>query len=445
MKEPVAVELFSAGSCNMACNYCYIPKHGSLKRINDKIIEKMKDGTFIQNLKDYYGEDLRIVSLWGTEPTTNMDVFNEYMLDSLVQEFPNLEGISFSSNMLENTDQIIELARKLSAYQKNFYLDVQLSDDGLWFTDANRHEGAGQTIRENIRYLLSELDKLDLSGLSYYSSHFKPTLTIENMKELMDKNMVLDWFRYFEEEYFDFFVQKIKNKQKIKLGLRATPTLVCPGDYTKEDAHTWRDYLQLLHDLSKQKPLKYMKGSLNNYTGRLSRIITHQRELGTKPYMFTCSAGDSQMGINTDNSFGMCHRMFYTKEDDYIEECDRKGTADYQMEKFLGTKYSSQINADRNRLRLEYTQRAYHDFWRHKLASLRALIIELARAGEIDEIFLDEDASLLFSMLQLTGLNCQADNLAGTGSQFIKPKEMIVLWGSGAFAVTFKDYLYWHT
>jgi len=443
LKEPVAVELFSAGYCNMACKYCYIPKNKELKKVNEKIIEKMKNGKFVENMKEYYGDNLEIISLWGTEPTINLDIFAEYMLDDIIEEFPKFNKISFSSNMLDYTDDIIKLAEKLEQNNRDITLNVQFSDDGLNFTDKNRYQGASNKVRDNIKYLLTSLDELDLESLKF-SSHFKATTSIDNMEEMLEDNSISDWFKYFEDIYFTWFDDKISNKDRIKFSSRATPTLVCPGEYTMRDAKVWTEFTAKLFEISKNNDFKYIKGSLNNYTGRLSKLVKYYGELGNKPWMFTCSAGDSQMGLNTDGTFGMCHRMFYTVEDEYLKECNESGVVDYEQELFMEKDFTSKVsNRNRDRIRLETTQRLYHDFWAIKISNLDALIYEMIDAGQLKEVYLEDNVRRLFTLLLSTGLTCQADRLAITGSQFVSSADMVRLWGNGAFENTFKDYMYW--
>jgi len=426
----------------MACNYCYIPKIDELKEIDDKIVENMKDGSYLDWIEEYFGEDLKIISLWGTEPTINLEVFQEYMLDKLVDRFPKFNKIAFSSNMLSNADKIINLAKKLESIDKDFSLDLQFSDDGLEFTNENRHQGAGSKIRKNVKYTISEIDKLDLDGVSV-SSHFKPTLTMENIKELLESNRVKGWFDYFEDEYFSYFDSEIKNKDKMRLSTKALPTLICPGEYTIEDGFLWNNFVSKLLELSKSDNLKYMKGSLNNYTNRLGRLIRYHKELQNKPFMFTCSAGDSQIGINSNKTFGMCHRMFYSPESKYLQKCGDLGLSDIDKEQFLEEKFTSSVHSSKDKTRLEYVLRAYHDFWSLKLANIKALIFELMDAGQVRGIYWDKEIRILFSLLLATGLGCQADNLSITGSQFVPSSSMVRLWGNGAFETTFQDYMYW--
>jgi sulfatase maturation enzyme AslB (radical SAM superfamily) len=442
----VAAELFSAGFCNMDCAYCYIHKNKAMKKINDKIVEKIKDGRYIQELKQIYGENLTHLSLWGTEPTINMIDITESMVDDLLKEFPKLENFMFSTNLLDNTEKIITFVSKLNkCTERNLKLDIQFSIDGPeWIVDRNRKPGYAKTIVEGYKEIVREIGKLNLRSNFKIEAHFKPTVSIENIVEISNRNGMVEWFDYFDE-LFDYFLNTvITNKHNFVMRLAATPTLVVPGEYTKKDGKIYRDFCVELFNLSKKGVSKYQKASLNNYTYRLSRIIRYQSELGTKPNMFTCSAGDSQLGINVDGSFGMCHRTFYTVEDKYLELCKDFADFDYAVESYIGNKYTAKIVDQEQSDRLYYIQRNYHDFLDLKLGYSDAIIRELVKAHQIDEDFEDPGLRLLLALFINTAMSCPGDNLSSVGVSYFPSSSLFRIWGNGAFQVLLNDYVFWN-
>ena len=87
----VAAELFSAGWCNLACKYCYIPKTDFLKGIHKSIINSIEDGTYIKDLKEMYGDKLESLAHWGTEPTLTVKKFKKgFVIITLVQSTSNV-------------------------------------------------------------------------------------------------------------------------------------------------------------------------------------------------------------------------------------------------------------------------------------------------------------------------------------------------------------------
>ena len=88
----VAGELFTAGVCNMNCKYCYIPKTGSLKKVHDKLIEKLESGEYVSDLEYVYGKNMEALALWGTEPTLTLDKVTK-LLPKLFSTFKKLKTI----------------------------------------------------------------------------------------------------------------------------------------------------------------------------------------------------------------------------------------------------------------------------------------------------------------------------------------------------------------
>lgn len=436
----VAVELFSAGYCNMDCAYCYIPKNNKMRAINNRIIEKMKDDTFLQELKNIYGDTLTHVSLWGTEPTINMSLFVDSMLDKLMHTFPYIENFMFSTNLLSNVDSIIKFVNKLNSYDKNLYLEVQFSIDGpKWITNQNRKTGAADIIESNYKEIVKKISEIELNNLTI-GTHFKPTATISNMKDLL-KSGLDEWFYYFND-LFDYFNKTVENNRRLTIQYgNAGPTLVVPGDYTKEDGKVFSRLCWELFNLSKQRKFKYFNNTLNNYTHRLGRLVRFYSEIGTKFSMFTCSAGDSQLGLNADGTFGMCHRTFYNTEREYLDSCG--DLIDLDRELMMADKFVSKTDNSKNKLRLLYTFRGYHDFLRFKLNYGRALTYELISSGQVDECFLDDDLCGLLCLFINSAMSCPGDNVATTGNIYLSPLSLYRIWGNGAFKILLDDYLYW--
>ena len=78
--NPVALELFSAAWCNLDCTYCYIPKHNKFivekhKKIIEEVIEVV---VIVDRIKKLYGNQLKVVSHWGTEPSLTIQHFGPF-------------------------------------------------------------------------------------------------------------------------------------------------------------------------------------------------------------------------------------------------------------------------------------------------------------------------------------------------------------------------------
>ena len=431
-KDFIAADLFSAAKCNMDCNYCYIEKNEELEKINDKVIEHMKENTFIEQIKELHGENLEAISLWGTEPTMNMEVFIKYMLPELFNNFSNFNTIRFSTNLLSYPEKIVELGEAVKKQEKKgFLLRLQFSDDGLLFSDVNRHQGASQKIIDNMNYLMKRLIKLSDEKCQIEIS-IKPTLSINNIEHLLIEDQVYEWYNYFEDNYLSFF-QTIENNN-IFLPKKVTPTLVIPDNYTEKDGEILSNFFAKVFELSKKKQLRYMKGTLNGYSNRFSKMVKNSMQSVIAPYTFTCSAGDGQIGVTLNGNFCLCHRGFFVNEEDYMNKIAAE-------QGFLGRYTFNHNTEDESRIR--YIFRTYHDFLSLKMNILKVFIYELAINKQIDEKFLDSKLSEIFALFLLSSFDCVANNLSYNKSLHIYISDLVKLWGNGAFTITFKDYMYW--
>ena len=227
-----AVELFSAGWCNLECKYCYIPKTDFLKGVHKTIIQRIKDGGFIQDLKDIYGDQLTAIAHWGTEPTLTVTQFREFYKQAY-KEFPKLDTIKISSNFMTNPENLLKFVTEiLPDDEKQLDVNIQVSLDGpAYITDKNRLGGSTEQIMKNCIYFTKELNRI---GTKHnVAMHLKPTAGNDDILSLSDMKKTIEYYEFFDE----FMTQwREANSNKIADIMAAVdPTLVLPGHYTSED------------------------------------------------------------------------------------------------------------------------------------------------------------------------------------------------------------------
>ena len=424
-----AAELLTTGSCPLNCKYCYIPKTPAMKDLHQEIIQKLKDNTYLDNLEKEAGNKIHHLGFWGTEPALTLDIIKD-KLPEIHQRFSELETISFSTSMMF-PEPIRDFAEALSKY--NIKLDIQVSLDGPAFiVDKNRFKGAAQKIPQNFFRLISELQKLPLK----ISFRWKSTFTLENIREMGNNSKIDEFFSYFEKLNKKF--EKINKNPNITL-IKGSycPTLAVPGRYTSEDGKDFAIFLKKLHQ----------KNHHTTYTWRLSRIVEFQDELGSKRRMFTCSGGDSQIGIGS--KFHICHRSFYLDDKRYVKSVlEKSGIENWDVSLFkkgsidlLKKWYIPEIGDEKEEIRFQYAMRNYHDFLRFQMAYVRAMMIELALANQAEKRFLKDDGYLtLFALFVNTGLSCPMESILNTGCIHLTPISLLRMFGNGAFQEIFKDF-----
>lgn len=436
----VAVELFTSGMCNLACEYCYIPKTDNMRQIHDEILTKIESGEYVTELVNLYGDRLEYLGFWGTEPLLTL-LKTRKMISQLFDKFPKLHNLSMSTNMMLPPRNLIEFIESLPRDRK-IQLDVQVSIDGpAEITDSNRFGGSTEKIVNNTLEFAALVSGMDLGQIKA-ALRSKPTWNSDNIKLVTKVPEALD-------EYFNFFDDFISNlsgligsSKNISIdGFGATPTLVVPGKYTQSDGHMFATLCHDLHRLEKTHKFKHIHGCLNNYVGRLKRVLDYGAELYTKPAMFTCSGGDSnwQLGVNKD--FHICHRSLFLNRPEYINEIECGNASGRKFTKFdmaainnVADNYTADINDDPDMARLMYVLGNYHNYTRHKYGATAVLIHELAYCGQISKIY-GENESLrnLACIFINSGLSCPMENVLNTGSLHATPISLLRMFLNGAF------------
>ena len=204
-----AGEIITSGWCPLKCTYCYIPKSDAMRKIHKEIEASLRSGDFIERLKQLYGKNLTHLGFWGTEPTLTLPLIEKH-IPEILQTFPRLEEISFSTSLMAYPERIFHFIKVLLGRKLTF--KVQISLDGPAFiTDANRVVGAAKKVPEHFAKLVSDINGLPLGDLKVVFS-WKATHSIDNIKAFLEKPSRFDeYITYFNRLNAHF---KQKNKQK---------------------------------------------------------------------------------------------------------------------------------------------------------------------------------------------------------------------------------------
>ena len=143
------------------------------------------------------------------------------------------------------------------------------------------------------------------------------------------------------------------------------------------------------------------------------------------------------MGIG--GQMHICHRTFFYDKDEYIESILAQDTENWDVSLFrrgtiehIRKNYIVSPGVDESRFK--YVLRGYHDFWKLQLNHTKALMIELARAGQVDPIYLDNQRLLeLFAIFINVGMSCPMENLLNAGSIHLNLLSILRMFGNGAF------------
>jgi len=412
-----AAELLTTGWCPLNCTYCYIPKSRMMIHLHSRIRGYLQSGEFIEDLKRFYGGKLHFLGFWGTEPLLTLSDIKPH-LPEIVEAFPNLEAISFSTSLLYRPLEIVDFA---AAMPRKIQLRVQISVDGpAWITDRNRRVGAAEEIPRNFETVLRELNATSTCPVEF---RWKVTHSIENIRGFTPER-VRGFIGYFKRLNATF--DRVNRRRDVTLRRGSfCPTIVVPGKYTANDGRAFARYLRLFH----------AENFDTSYTYRLRRIIDLFPDIA-KTRMFTCSGGDSNAGVGF-GKLHICHRTFYYDCPEYVESIVtqeryknwdvshfEEGTVDWVARWF--------ITDDVPRFR--YVMRGYHDFWRFKISYTETMVQLLAKVGEANPRYLsDPGFRQLFAIFENVALSCPMENLLNTGSIHLQTLSLIRMFANGAF------------
>lgn len=436
MQRLKAAEQFSSGVCNLKCKYCYIPKTPLMSSLHKDIVEKIGSKEWLDSLEKTYGKELEYLGLWGAEPTMTLDCIP---IEVALRRFPKLKSISFSTNMMAKVNSIARFIERIQKVtDKVIEFKCQISVDGPAFiTDVNRVKGAAAKIPENFLDLVRKLNKISFDKIKV-KFDVKATLSLDNIRMLnKTPQKIKEYFGYFDgiEKAF----KHINNHKNVIFNNCAAPTLMVPGKYDSEDGKDLAKFFELL------KKMKYP----NTYVFRLKRIFDYEAELSTKPSMFTCSGGDSNLGAGIEDDLHICHRSFFFNYKEYIDSI-LKGlsTENWDVSLFdkgridlINKNFIVNSNDKKETTRFFYVMRNYHDFWRLKISYTVAILKELVACGQASESYLNEDLAIAFGLFINIGLSCPMENLLNTGVVHLSPVSTFRLFANGAFEVILRQVL----
>lgn len=418
-----AIDLYFSSACNMACTYCYIHKDlQSMNKYNAVLRDKIVSGDYakivIERFKDRR-EYIDSISLWGAEPTINTDIL-EYVLYPLLDYFPKVRSLMYSTNALVGYKKIYESVETINKYgvehNRDLLLTLQFSIDGpAYINDASRHVGATENSVNTIRQL-SELIKdiplkIDIS--------IKPTLDTKFMKMMNeDTSLFLEYYKFFDDIVEEN--KKILENSNSRI-YAPSPTIVNPGYHTQEDGKIFAQWIRNLSQLDTSSLKNYSHRLFNQISKIYSQSNMENKNALFSPHIGSCSAGRSAYGINMNGDIFMCHRLFrqsYAK--DNKNAMYSATTIDVPDSKF-----------DEHLSKLKYTASLFHTYKTSRISFAMIIIKTLARYGQIDKKYLDNDeAMVLIEMMWSCG--CHYGQLEDTGSMYAVTTSYLRLLGNGA-------------
>lgn len=449
-------ELINAGKCNLNCTYCYIPKTGAMNSMHTDIAEYLSSGDFLDDMESTLGENIEAITLWGTEPTITLDLFTS-KVPELVDRFPNLNHVGFSTNMISNTDSIIRLAKALPN-GREFELKVQYSIDGPpYITDKTRGmKNATNIIISNLKRFYSDVNTLDL-GDKTVRTNCKITWDAPVIQmfgsDISKVGEFYDWFNELNgsllalladrEDGTPFCSRYDKGMENLSINLGVCMSLGLPGNYTSDDgkklAEVFKEIRRLHTDERDRFPNIF--GGFNKYVMDLCQVLDSREDVFGKPESFTCAAGDTEYGVDHKGYLHGCHRTFYLNDERYVQSV--KGDSkrqNWDKDSFdtgkidsVNKNITAHVDDEYNKCRFAYINGGFHYFTKHRHARMFSMVKLMALAGQVSEVYLNDSVAKLFAYAISKSFVCPMSDYVDFHNFRATSLGVIRVMGNGAF------------
>lgn len=440
----INVSIYSTSLCCCRCKYCYISKNPALMDLDRYLEEASKGNYYIDLLKEYVGNDIENVTsleIWGGEPTLHLDRSYNF-ITQLYNSSKKFTNVFFSSSYY--SDNFIDAFQGILNHlgtmpDRNFVLQSQVSIDGpKCITDPYRGDGVTDRLIENFDKALN----LNIPNNVQVKFSLKPTLSIETLKFLLDKDFIIEYFKFFEDNFIDK-VNRLNTDKFIKMRA-ALPNLASPASYTQSDGIMFAEIERLLSEVEKQNEVEH----IFKYYKILRLFYRGNTKIPNSNYVFRggfCGSGRGMIGLLPFGKACGCHRDFT----DFLESYRKASKYDLQekvirQDGLKDTAINSKVlvyNSVEDMLKHRDRMNNFYDKPSTvMITSIMATIKMLALVGQIDKKYIDDDMSRKAAyQIMNTRTNCIDDSISITGTCSGIPISLFRLFLNGAIDYLFEE------
>ena len=431
--------LYPTGICNLQCRYCNIDKNPILIEIDKKLGESFQDPNYYFNrIKQYFPQkgQLHSIETWGGEPFIYMDrIFP--LLHQLINYYPYFDNFFSSTNFSfpQWNDQIFGLLNQFKDYPyRDFSVHIQLSCDGPeYINDAGRGIGTTQKCLDNFKVFIEKIPNHVPENVTLLLS-LKPTLDIYTLKELNSKEKIVEYYKFFE----DNFIAPIRALGFSNVGISdSVPNIAVPTPATVEDGIFFKEFCEYCLEID-NNIREYL-----NYYNSVMPYPNHggdYKNLTYKDPCMLCGSGMNLIGFLPDNMISICHEGFTQFVETYKQHAANGETEDQSIvfNKFVDNNLKLPLCVtDEEYEKYEDFMAGYiHPNTTARLMTMTALIINLAMANQVDKKYLNQEEALKAArFLSFRTAYCIKDNLNTHGSTTLPPIGTFKLLLNGAMDI----------
>ena len=425
---------YTCGICNLNCRYCTIDKNPVLKDIDNELEESFKGDYYFNRVKEYFPrrDQLKRIETWGGEPFLKMHRIYP-LVKQLIDYYPYFNNMFSSTNFSypEWIDEFMGLMNIFGKYPyREFLFDLQLSVDGPpYINDANRGEGVTDRCIKNFDALINIIKENKFPSNVTLDIGLKGTWDLNCIRMLNDKQKLIEFFQFYENNYIDKINQL--NNPKILCGT-SVPNTAVPAPTTQEDGKIFCELVKKCREVEQENEIEHYF--------KYYRVITPFTGHPCCPnYCYEicngCGSGQSVIGFLPHNRVSACHEGFTLVADNYkiyaAQRSDKNLTV--SLNKFLEEYPTPMCLSDEQYVEHEFKMQYMQDNDPTQMANTITIITALALAGLIDEQYIDETNALIAAKYILVNASyCIKANYAITGTFVCEPTDLYILILNGA-------------
>ena len=450
IKDRDTAIFYTYGMCNLNCRYCGIDKNPILKEIDKTLEESFKGDYYFEQVKKYFPNrgQLKNIETWGGEPFMGMHRIYS-LLHQIINYYPYFEHMYSSTNFSYPgwCDEVFGLFKQFGDYPyRDFVYQLQLSCDGPeYINDANRGTGVTKKCLENFKKFCNLMGDKIPENL-HLEITLKPTLDLPSIHALCDKQKIIEYYQFFEEN----FVYPIKQLGFSNVCITPpVPNTAVPSPATQEDGKIFAEFCKLCREIESENSLYHYFEYYNDITPFSNSFV--QNLLTYKYNYHTCGTGCTFIGFLPNNMISICHQGFTQLVEQYKTYAakaaitQKNGIGSVSFDKFI----------NQEKLPLCLTEKQFIDYEQKmsyfatpgtsaRLGSLTNEILALAMAGQIDPKFIDQKEALKAGIFIQSHLSfCVKDNIETTGSISLTPFGELKLLLNGAMDYIQQEEVEW--
>lgn len=438
------LSILGAGTCNLACKYCFLCGLKEHKKWDNEIIEAVKDGSYLRTIIDIFKKTrndpayVREIKFWGGESTLHLSLWKEYFPEWM-HTFYNITQIGFVSNGTYDPYELADFIRMVNANAENHIdFNIQISSDGPDCYQKDWRGVSSDVLFEKAKILLEELGKDFLPNITFIAD-FKPTFPIEvfnNINKSLDSAM----------EYWNWWFDHLNYVNSIPMPRCVGQIGMKPGIITMLYNYTQQDGIDLAHSLRVSDMINWEKLNRNSfvkidpeysanvmsgfYDGWMN--ITHQNA----PLGY-CGQVIREWLIRPDGIVSGCLAGLYNDKFEYIEHAKKVDYDEYLNTKRVHSSYFfDPLNMTEEEIdRFNYRNKVMDDQANNFYVSTAASqLYELALVSQASPIYLS-NSEVLIRHAYLLGkkTNCYYNMMRKTGIPYTGTLGLARLYGNGAF------------